>query len=199
MKKKIIGVLAFHGDVREHIEAVENAAKKLRLPIEVLSVRTPLAVRSLDALILPGGESTTLHKLCVREGLWDDMKKVPAIFGTCAGAIMLAKEVDGKALNQETLGLMSIRASRNAYGRQAESFEETITTALGTIDAIFIRAPKIAPLARGMRILAEREGEVVACEEHTDSRYYLAATFHPELSSTLFHEHFLTAVFKNEG
>ncbi len=186
MKKKIIGVLAFHGDVIEHIEALKHAAKALRLPVDVVSVRTPDVMRTLDGLVLPGGESTTLRKLCEREGVWEPMKTVPNIFGTCAGAILLAKG---------NLGLMDIEVERNAYGRQAESFEKILPTALGTLNAIFIRAPKFSLENKTIQVLAEYNGEVLACEQKKNGKYYLAASFHPELTSLLFHEHFLSVLF----
>ena len=126
MKSRKIGVLAFHGDVIEHIEVTQRAAKNLHIDIEVVSVRTKESLQNLDALIIPGGESTTLHKLCEREGMWEKMKKIKNIFGTCAGAIMLAKVIHHKTLGQKTLELMDIEIDRNAYGRQAESFEKDI-------------------------------------------------------------------------
>ena len=191
-----IGVLAFHGDVAEHVAAVEAAARTLRVRAAVVLVHTKESLVGLDALILPGGESTTLHKLCVREDMWEDMKKIPHMFGTCAGAIMLAKTVEGKAEGQETLGCMDISISRNAYGRQADSFSEKMATTLGTLTAVFIRAPRILKVSPEVKILASRDGEIVACEERRSGCYYLAATFHPELSSPLFHIHFLKVVFE---
>src|SRR5262245_541650 len=97
-----VGVLAFHGDVVEHIQALNLASKKLKIKISVVEVRTKESLKDLQGLIIPGGESTTLYKLCEREGMIEEMKKIPAIFGTCAGAIMLAKEVKHKASGQET-------------------------------------------------------------------------------------------------
>lgn len=194
MKK--IGVLAFHGDVIEHIEATRQAAKNLRLDIEVISVRTKNSIRNLDALIIPGGESTTLHKLCQRENMWEDMKKIKNIFGTCAGAIMLAKVIHHKTLDQKTLELMNIEIDRNAYGRQNDSFEKDIKTSLGRMHAVFIRAPKIKKVEKEVKILAENEGTVVACEQKTSNNYYLATCFHPELTSTMFHEYFVKKIYQ---
>ncbi len=194
MKK--IGVLAFHGDVAEHIETTRQAAKNLRLDIEVIPVRTKDSLRSLDALIIPGGESTTLHKLCQRENMWEDMKQVKNIFGTCAGAIMLAKTVHNKTPDQETLGLMDIKIDRNAYGRQTESFEENIKTSLGRIHAVFIRAPRIKRIGKKVNLLARIKGEIIACEQKIGNRYYLATCFHPELTSTIFHEYFIKKIYR---
>ncbi|MEK7495157.1 MAG: pyridoxal 5'-phosphate synthase glutaminase subunit PdxT [Patescibacteria group bacterium] len=193
--QKIIGVLAFHGDVIEHITATKNASKNLHLNIEVVPVRTKEIIYTLDALIIPGGESTTLHKLCEREGMWEKMKQIKNIFGTCAGAIMLAKQVSHKTHDQKTLKLMDIEIDRNAYGRQTESFEKDIKTSLGNIHAVFIRAPRITSVGKEIKILAKNNDEIVACEQKIGKNYYLAACFHPELTSTIFHEYFIKKVY----
>ena len=187
MKSVNIGVLSFHGDVIEHIEALEQAKRKLNLAIEIVSVRTKESLYNLDALIIPGGESTTLYKLCEREDMWEKMKQINNIFGTCAGAIMLAKTVRHKTSDQKTLELMDIEIDRNAYGRQTESFEKDIKTNLSDIRAVFIRAPRIIKTGAGVKILAKNNGETIACEQNKGSRYYLAACFHPELTSIIFH------------
>ena len=189
-----IGVLAFHGDVIEHIETTKQAAKNLHLDIKVIPVRTKDSLSILDALIIPGGESTTLYKLCEREGMWEGMKRIKNIFGTCAGAIMLAKTVHHKTPDQKTLELMDIEIDRNAYGRQTDSFEKDVKTSLGNIHAVFIRAPRIKRVGKEVKILARNEGETVACEQRTGNHYYLAACFHPELTSTLFHEYFIEKI-----
>lgn len=192
-RKKItrIGVLAFHGDVEEHIFAMQNAAKDLKCALVVTSVRTKKELEGLDALIIPGGESTTLQKLCEREGMFSEMKKIKNIFGTCAGAILLSKKVQGKAKGQRTLGLMDIEVARNAYGRQIESFEKDIKTSLGKVSAMFIRAPKIIRIGSTVSRLGKDGENVVACEQRVNGKYYMALTFHPELTSTKFHEYFL--------
>ena len=104
---------------------------------------------------------------------------------------MLAKTVLNKESDQRTLELMDIVIERNAYGRQAESFEDGISSGFGTLNAVFIRAPRIRSLGKGVAVLANRGAEAVACEEKMDGRYYLAACFHPELATELFHERFL--------
>lgn len=191
-----IGVLAFHGDVIEHIETTKNASKNLHLDIEVVPVRAKDIIHTLDALIIPGGESTTLHKLCEREGMWEGMKKIKNIFGTCAGAIMLAKVVHHKTADQKTLELMDIEIDRNAYGKQTESFEKNIQISLGNINAVFIRAPKIKKVGKDLEILARIKKEIVACEQRIGDSYYLATCFHPELTSTVFHEYFIKQVYR---
>lgn len=192
-----VGVLAFQGDVAEHIHATEEAARKLKKRISVVPVRTREELASVGALIIPGGESTTLHMLCEREGMFEDMKKIPFIFGTCAGAILLAKKIKHDAEGQKTLALMDIEADRNAYGRQTESFEDDINTSLGKMHAVFIRAPRITRTGKGVAVLAHKGSEILACEQKTKNGYLLAATFHPELTTTRFHEHFLRNLTKN--
>ena len=182
----MIGVLAFHGDVIEHMHALGS--------IKSIPVRTKEDLKKCSALIIPGGESTALAKLCQREDMWGDMKKVPAIFGTCAGAIMLAKHVLHKASDQQTLERMDITVDRNAYGRQTESFEKPIDTKLGKLNAVFIRAPKITTVGKNVTILAKDEGNILACEETVGKQYFLACAFHPEMTSTLFHEYFLKQI-----
>ncbi len=199
MQSVIVGVLALHGDVREHIEATEKAAQNLKYSVTVLAVRTAKEVEALDALIIPGGESTTLQKLCEREGMFPAIKKVKNIFGTCAGAILLAKEVLHKAEGQKTLALMDIEIDRNAYGRQNESSERKIETEFGSMNVIFIRAPKIRKIGKKLNMLAKDGREIIACEERKDGRYYLATCFHPEYTSTLFHQHFLKQILLGEG
>lgn len=192
---KMIGVLAFHGDVVEHIGAIKKAAEKLKIPIKVLPVRTKRDLTQIDGLIIPGGESTTLYKLCEREGMWETMKKINYIFGTCAGAIMLAKKIYNQEKDQKTLELMDIEVDRNAYGKQTDSFEKPIKTILGNIQAVFIRAPKIKGLGNGVKILAKDGKEIIACEQEGKNRYFLAACFHPELTTVVFHEYFLKKIY----
>jgi len=189
-----IGVLSFQGDVKEHIAAVSSAAKKLGMKIEVVPVRTRERLLALDALIIPGAESTTLQKLCEREGMFDGIKNIKNIFGTCAGAILLAKKVSNKEKDQRTLELMDIDVDRNAYGKQTESFEQEIDTKLGRMHATFIRAPKITIADKSISILSENRGGTLACEQKKGDKYYLATAFHPELTTTLFHEYFLQKV-----
>jgi 5'-phosphate synthase pdxT subunit len=191
---KTIGVLAFHGDVIEHIDTTVKAINILGLVATVISVRTLEELKMCDGLIIPGGESTTLAKLSQRENMWEYMKQIPAIFGTCAGAIMLAKQVLHKAPDQDTLECMHITVDRNAYGRQTESFEKNIKTNLGSINAVFIRAPRIKSIGKNVTLLAQDDHEILACEERVGNQYFLAAAFHPEMTSTLFHEHFLKQI-----
>lgn len=189
-----IGVLAFHGDVSEHIECTKRAGKAISMPLEVFPVRTKAELANLDALIIPGGESPTMQKLSDRAGMWQEIKKVKNIFGTCAGAIMLAKRVSRKTKDQETLGLMDIQVDRNAYGRQTDSFEKNIKTTFGSKNAVFIRAPKIKSVGKNVKVLAQEGDQIFACAQKVSNRYYLATCFHPELSTTVFHEYFLKQI-----
>lgn len=194
MKHITIGVLALQGDVREHVAATEKAASNLRLEVSILPVRTKEDLGNIDGLIIPGGESTTIHKLCEREGMWDELKKIRNIFGTCAGAILLADKVKNATLGQKTLECMDMEADRNAYGRQTESFEDDIETVFGPMHAVFIRAPKLHKLGKKVGVLARHNREVIACEQEVRGSYYLATCFHPEYSSSVFHERFLKQV-----
>lgn len=194
-----IGVLALQGSVAEHVHATEEAAGGLGMECEIALVRTSAGLDGLDGLIIPGGESTTLAKLCAREGMLAGMRDVRCLFGTCAGAIMLARRLSGAEEGQETLGVMDISIDRNAYGRQAESFEETLDTELGTVNAVFIRAPRLLDAGSGVQVLAVRNGESVACEQSSGGRYWLATCFHPELTTPVFHERFLGMAASEPG
>lgn len=194
MKSINIGILSFHGDVSEHLKASLNAAKKLRIKLNITLVKTKYPLKNLDGLIIPGGESTTIYKLCEREDMFESMRKIKNIFGTCAGAIMLAKDVLGKIAGQKTLQLMNIQIDRNAYGRQSQSFEKQLKTNLGSLNAIFIRAPKIKKVSKEINILAKYKDEILSCEQRMKDKYYLATCFHPEFTSTIFHQHFLKQI-----
>lgn len=167
---------------------------------QIVEVRVGEDLEGLSGIVLPGGESTTLSLLMEKEGLFGGIARVPKIFGTCAGAILLAKEVEGGKNGQMSLGLMDISILRNGYGRQLESFEERIGVLIGEngggnasekveeIEGVFIRAPVIEKVGEGVEVLAECRGRPVAVRQGK----CLATTFHPELGgSTLFHEYFL--------
>ena len=184
-----VGVLALQGDVREH------AAALVELGAEVVEVRTPEELAGISALVMPGGESTTMSLLLESNGLYDAIaarlaEGMPA-FGTCAGMILLAREVlDGRD-DQRFFGAIDISVRRNAFGRQRDSFETTLAVAGLTgepIDAVFIRAPFVERAGRGVEVLADVDGHPVLCREGP----VLVAAFHPELSADLrIHELFL--------
>lgn len=189
-----IGVLALQGDFSEHIAMLK------RLQVEASEVRLPEQLNGLDGLIIPGGESTTIGKLAVAYNLMEPLKQFGqrhAIWGTCAGAIFLSKDI---GRDQPLLGLMDIKVQRNAFGRQIDSFETDLDIpelkqATGTMDdyhAVFIRAPIIEAVSGDARILASvSDGRIVAAQQG----HLLATSFHPELTNdTRFHEYFLTLV-----
>jgi 5'-phosphate synthase pdxT subunit len=193
LKAQKIGVLALQGGVAEHMKASESAAQNLKIRCEIIEVRTKKDLHGLDGLIIPGGESTVHSKLLEREDMLAEMRKVRKIFGTCAGMIMLAKKVEGKIKGQKTLSLMDIEVSRNAYGTQLDSFEQGLDTGLGRINAVFIRAPRMKGIGRKVKVLAKLGNEPVAVYESApNGRHYLACAFHPELSTSKFHELFLS-------
>jgi pyridoxal 5'-phosphate synthase pdxT subunit len=171
-----VGILALQGDFTPHRKAVE------RLGHEPVRVRYPGEFSEIDALILPGGESTTIGMLLERwdlvEPLLEAARQGLPIWGTCAGAILLAREVEGT--DQFRLGLMDIAIERNAYGRQVDSFETDLTVQgiEGTVRGVFIRAPIVRRVWGSARVIATREGETIAVR---DGRL-LATTFHPEIA-----------------
>jgi len=165
------------------------------LGVESVEVRTPEALHECDALILPGGESTTQLQFLQEEGLDEAIRKFAAeqrpIFGTCAGAILLANEV--KNPKQDSLGLLDITALRNGYGRQVHSDVVSGPTTLkdGPLEMVFIRAPLIERTGPGVEVLAEYGGKPVLVQKGN----LLAATFHPELTQdSTVHRHFLQLV-----
>ncbi len=184
----LIGVLALQGDFREHLAMIRS------LGADACPVRLPEDVEQIDGLIIPGGESTTMGKLMVSYGVDTaildrfDAGKL-AIYGTCAGMILLAREIEGYQ-DQPRLGLLDVRVHRNAFGRQKESSEEDLMVkGLDTpIHAIFIRAPVIVRTGPTVEILAKvAQGPV-----YVQQGRLLASSFHPELGSdTRVHEHFL--------
>lgn len=183
-----IGVLALQGAVSEHVGYLEKAKGKLGIDGEIVEVRTNCELSGLNGLVIPGGESTTLSLLMEKEGMFEKLKEVPKIFGTCAGAILLSENILEPVNRQKSVGLIDIEISRNEYGRQLESFESLLETKLGKINGVFIRAPVIGKVGEEVKVLATYGENPVAIQQEK----YLATTFHPELSgSTLFHEHFL--------
>ena len=184
-----IGILAIQGDYAAHAVALN------RLGAWHTFVRTPSDLAGVDGVILPGGESTTHLKVLKEEGLFDALKdfaaKGGALFGTCAGAILLAREVHGPP--QESLGLLDIMVLRNGYGRQLASDVHMGKTKLRKepVEMVFIRAPIIESVGQGIEVLAQDAGHPVLVQ----SGRVMASTFHPELTEdSAVHEHFLSMV-----
>ena len=182
-----IGVLALQGDFEAHLKVFAG------LGCDVVAVRRVAELSGLDGLVIPGGESTTLLNLMADEPWFPSLKRFHreggALMGTCAGAILLAREVQNPA--QESLGLLDAKIARNAFGRQVESFETTLPAPRlgGSIEAVFIRAPRFTALGPGIETLAVYDGEPVLVREGR----VLAMTFHPELTrDARLHAFFLT-------
>ena len=195
-----IGVLALQGAFREHIAAME------RLGADATPLRSAEELDALDGVVLPGGESTTMDKLLRKFGLQrplaDAINAGLPVMATCAGVILLATEVRDGLPDQESLGILPLAVRRNAYGRQAESFEADVE--LDVFDApfrgVFIRAPLIEEVGEGLDVIAEIEGNPVVIG---DARR-LALTFHPELTGDdrihrLFLEEIVAASRRSEG
>jgi pyridoxal 5'-phosphate synthase pdxT subunit len=181
-----IGIVAIQGDYEAHAKTLE------RLGVQHSFVRTPKDLAGLSGVILPGGESTTHLKVMKEEGLFDALKAFAAdggaLFGTCAGAILLAREVHGPA--QDSLGLLDATVLRNGYGRQLASDVHMGASKLRKepIEMVFIRAPIIEKTGDSVEVLAKDAGHPVLVQQGK----ILASTFHPELSDDLaVHQHFL--------
>lgn len=190
--KNTVGILALQGDFYEHELMLKN------MNVQTVQVRLPKDLESINRLIIPGGESTTIGKLMDMYGLLKPIKEraqqgMP-LWGTCAGAILLAKHIsEGKKEGQPSLSLMDITARRNAFGRQVDSFEVNLAIKeLGEkpFSATFIRAPLLESLGENVRVLAKLDnGGIVAAQQEN----LLATCFHPELTQdTRFHKYFLT-------
>jgi 5'-phosphate synthase pdxT subunit len=171
----IVGVLAIQGDFAAHARALA------RIGVTAREVRRPDELGGVDGLIIPGGESTTMLKFMLDEELAEPVKnfaRSKPVFGTCAGAILLARTVTNP--EQQSLGLIDIAIERNAYGRQVDSFIREAEASIegGPLEAVFIRAPRILSVGPNVKVLARLGGEPVLVSEAN----LLAATFHPELA-----------------
>lgn len=186
----MIGILAIQGDFDAHRARLEQ------LGAATIAVRKPEQLASLDALILPGGESSTMLNFLEHDGFFEILSrftKQKPCFGTCAGAILLASQVENPA--QKSLGALDITVQRNAYGRQLHSSIRTEATTLkgGDLEMVFIRAPKISRFGKNVQVLAEVDGDPVLIRQGKT----MAATFHPELSEdSRVHAAFLELVKK---
>lgn len=191
-----VGVLAIQGDVREHVRALSACGA------DVSEVKTPAALSTVDGLVLPGGESTTMSILAVKNGLLEPLRAARSegmpMYGSCAGLIMLADHITDGRSDQQTIGGLDVTAQRNAFGRQVDSFE--IDLDIPALDgpafpAVFIRAPLVTRVGAGVEVLAslERDGEQRAVAVRQGA--LVATSFHPELTSDLrFHQMFVEIV-----
>jgi len=187
-----VGVLALQGNVSEHIDAFLLALERMDYgsSSEVFEVRNPADLTACNVLAMPGGESTTISRLIVKNNLYDPIRTFKGgIFATCAGMVLAATCVDDPRVRP--LGLIDMTVDRNAFGRQKESFEADITIEGlegGAFHAYFIRAPLVASVAKGVHVLA-RIGQGIVAVEYGNR---LALSFHPELGrDTRLHEFFL--------
>lgn len=181
---KTIGVLALQGGYDPHVRALERSGAR------AVKVKSLEEIGSVDGLILPGGESTTIGKLLVQHGMKDKLaeliQKGLPVFGTCAGLILLSRGTVGQT--QPLLGVLDVTVQRNAYGRQVESFETNLDFQGRVIPALFIRAPQIVTKGPHVQTLIRYENQDVCVRENQ----ILAASFHPELTEfTDVHEYFL--------
>jgi pyridoxal 5'-phosphate synthase pdxT subunit len=179
-----IGVLALQGAVREHIRSIEECGAV------GVAIKKVEELKDVDGLILPGGESTAMRRLIDKYNFMDALKEFAAegkpMFGTCAGLILLAKNLVG---HEPHIGVMDITVERNSFGRQVDSFEAdlAIKDVADSFPAVFIRAPHIVEAGEEVEILSKHNGRIVAAREGQ----YLGCSFHPELTD----QHHLTAYF----
>ncbi len=189
-----IGILALQGDFAEHVVTLQS------LNIEPVEVRKPEQLGDLDGLIIPGGESTTFGKLATTFGLIEPIRAFcnsgKPVWGTCAGMIFLAKDV---GMRQPILGVMDVKVKRNAFGRQVDSFETDLDIKglepRGPFHAIFIRAPLMESVGKGVDVLAKLDdGTIVAARQGN----LFATSFHPELTKdTRVHRYFVECLGNN--
>ena len=188
-----IGVLALQGAFAAHSDCLAS------IGVQSVEVRTPEQLNSVDALLMPGGESSTMSQLLESSGLFDPISTRIAdgmpVFGTCAGMILLASEIlDGRS-DQRSFSAIDISVRRNAFGRQVDSFESAIKSSVGDFQGIFIRAPRIERVGDEVEVLGSINNEPVLVRQGN----VLAASFHPELSNDArLHEYFvsITAIRK---
>jgi len=184
-----VGVLALQGAFREHEKSLKSCG------VETCQVRLAENLKDIDALVIPGGESTTMIRLLVEYNLLDEVKKYAGqgmpIFGTCAGMVLLSKKIENS--HQLTLGLMDTVVKRNAFGRQVDSFEADLDIKIfeKPYRAVFIRAPYISSVGQDVEVIAEYQEKIVMVRQNN----LLAVAFHPELTSDKrVHEYFLSMI-----
>ncbi|MBU3642503.1 MAG: pyridoxal 5'-phosphate synthase glutaminase subunit PdxT [Candidatus Nanopelagicaceae bacterium] len=187
-----VGVLALQGDFREHIAALSA------IGVEAIAVKTAEEINSVDALVLPGGESTTIAKLARIFEVFDLIKQkikdgLP-VYGSCAGLILLSNKILDGIEGQETFGGLNVIARRNAFGRQVDSFEGEIDfKGVGKLNSVFIRAPWVEEVGTEVEVLASSHGHPVAVRQGK----ILATSFHPELTDNhAVHRYFVEEICK---
>ncbi|HEX3705749.1 MAG TPA: pyridoxal 5'-phosphate synthase glutaminase subunit PdxT [Mycobacteriales bacterium] len=188
-----MGVLALQGDVREHVRALTDSGA------EVVTVRRADELNGIDGIVIPGGESTTIGKLLVTFELLEPLRKaleagLPA-YGSCAGMILLADRVLDGTADQVMLGGIDMTVRRNAFGRQVDSFEASVSVdGLGAVEGVFIRAPWVEQVGSAATALASHDGRIVVVRQGS----LLATAFHPELTGDpRIHQLFVSIVKEN--
>jgi 5'-phosphate synthase pdxT subunit len=199
VKRKSIGVIGIQGAVTEHVNSLQNTFKKYNFNGKVLVIRDKKQIKDIDALIIPGGESTTISKILYNSNLFESIKKIIEnrkipIMGTCAGCVILAKDMtDNNFDDVKLLSAMNMKVTRNAFGRQKDSFERIIEINGFTkpYNAVFIRAPVINMVWKNCKPLAEIDKKIVMARQDD----LLALSYHPELTDDLrIHKYFLDMI-----
>ena len=191
-----VGVLALQGDVREHIQTLEKCG------VDAVSVRTKTEIEDIDALVLPGGESTTIAKLARAFGVFEvisnRIKQGMPTYGSCAGMILLSNKILDAIPGQESFGGLDATVRRNAFGRQVDSFEINLDFAGindGPVNAVFIRAPWVESVGLGVEVLAAVEAHPVAIRQGN----IMATSFHPEITGDIrVHRFFVEKLCKQD-
>jgi len=189
-----VGVLALQGDVREHIRSLGDCG------VDAFAVRTAHEINGIDALVIPGGESTTISKLARAFSVFDvissRINQGMPVYGSCAGMILIANQILDAIEGQESFGGLDVVVRRNAFGRQVDSFETDLNfkgITQPSVRAVFIRAPWVESVGEGVEVLAEVDGHPVAVRQN----HLFATSFHPELTGdNRVHRYFIDVVCK---
>jgi 5'-phosphate synthase pdxT subunit len=189
----VVGVLALQGAFAAHCE------KLVALGVDCIEVRTAQDLDKVTALVMPGGESSTMSHLLVSSGLFDVLgariAHGMAVFGTCAGMILLARDIADGRDDQRSFAALDISVRRNAYGRQVDSFEADLSTPFGDVHGVFIRAPRIEQIGESVEVLGSHQGDPVLVRQGR----VLAASFHPELNEdNRLHQFFVEDIVMKE-
>ena len=196
-----IGILSIQGDVKENHLAVQAALDELKIDGKIIDVKTPDDISSLDGIVIPGGESTTIGQLSLVNGslkvLKEKIENGMPVLGICAGMIMLSKTANDRVvgkIDQPLLDILDIKLERNSFGRQHESFEADISMNsinIPRFNGVFIRAPSVSEVGSGVEVLSKFNEKIVAVKKEN----IIGTSFHPELTSdSSLHKYFLTLI-----